>query len=260
MNTWVLLWALKTPAELWLPSTAPVVLVLFTTCDFEPYNPCWQHSLSSARLILQEGSCPRDTAFLLAGPAGYIRDGNSTSQGAWAENNKPWDPTRSSDSLCKCAFCHWAQRADGLTTHMYLSGHGNNPFQSLMSRAQETLGFHPLRGKGSTGSTVPLAAKHKQALCDPAGLRPWTAKASLSRHWLLKNPTDCCFCCFSLAFQLHTKNNDLKHKKPSVSWKIHYLAVYIFSNNPDVSVYLAFFPASHNPHVQYPCQLFRHYY
>lgn len=29
----------STRAELWLLSRAPVVLVLFINCDFEPYNP-----------------------------------------------------------------------------------------------------------------------------------------------------------------------------------------------------------------------------
>lgn len=73
------------PAKLWLPSTAPVVLVLFINCNFQPYNPSWRHSLSSARLILHEGYCPRDMAFLLAGlaPAEYIRDENSTSPCGW---------------------------------------------------------------------------------------------------------------------------------------------------------------------------------
>lgn len=91
----------------------------------------------------------------------------------------------------------------------------------------------------------------------PLGAEMWPcrAKASLSRQWSLKNSTDCCFCCFSL----HTKNKDLKEAihfmKDPLSWH-----PYVFSSNPDVSVYYVFFTAFHNSHMQYPCQLFRHYY
>lgn len=53
-----------------------------------------------------------------------------------------------------------------------------------------------------------------------AEMWPCAAKASLSGHWSLKNPTNCCFCYFSLTFKLHTKTKDLKDK-PHVSWKIH---------------------------------------
>lgn len=147
---------------------------------------------------------------------------------------------------------------------------GNNLFQSLKRRISQTLSFHLLRRKGSSANAVPLAAKAQSrslwfSFSYPLGadMRTCTAKALLSRQLSLKNLTDYLFrqiCCFSLAFQLHKNNSNLKDRKSSILWKTHYPAVYIFSSNTDVSVYYVFLIASYNPCMQHTCKLFMYNY
>lgn len=175
--------------------------------------------------------------------------------------------------MTACTSAHFStewKRQMVSSTHMYLSEHGKQPVSELEKKSKSDTQLPSPQKEGQHSQSCALGSKSTIKnfviqLFISSGSRheDMYSKGITYDQLSLKNLTDYLFqqiCCFLLAFQLRKNNNDLKDRKSSIFWKIHYLAVYIFSNNTDVSVYYVFFIVFYNPRMQYTCKLFTHNY
>lgn len=179
------------------------------------------------------------------------------------------DPTRSYNSLHKCAFFHKVERADGfIYTYVFIRTWEITSFRAWKEESVRHSVSISSEGRAAQPMLCPWQQKHNQEFCDSAFHILWeqTWGHVQQRHYLAGN--------YHWRTWLTTSSDRsvvfhwlfnyikiiIKDRKSSILWKTHYPAVYIFSSNTDVSVYYVFLIASYNPCMQHTSKLFMYNY